>query len=629
VSFRTATLFVLISLCWNCAQQGSPSGGPRDEDPPTVVECEPNNYSIRFEAKKIMITFDEFIVLDNVNQQLVVSPPMEEKPEIKLRKKTLIIQFEEELKDSTTYTFNFGSAIKDLHEGNKLLNYEYVFSTGDVLDSLSVRGTLKYAENLTEPEEPISIMLYNDLRDSVPITDIPLYVGRSDDSGVFSVNNLKADVYKVFALKDGNYNFLFDLPTEEIGFLDSSLIVNAEFARSLLAAQGITDTTATVADSTGFLTDTTGFLSDTTATIADTTGSPAGPTFSVADTADVQADSIAEEGPDFNSITIDMLLFIEENEIQYITDDMRDDRRLIQMFFARPLTDSFHYRFLTPDTINPVETLEIFSSQRDSLSLWLKDSADYKKDTLIMEVNYTVKDTTLQFVTQTDTLIFSFREKKPKQKKTEEEEEEVEKLGISTIRNNGELDLNRNLRLDLDVPLEAIRDSLISFYHIPDTVEIPFPFRTRADSLVPTRAWILADWESLSRYRLLLLPGAVNSIYDLAHDTLDVSFKTRDIEYYGQILLNLENIHNRVIIQLISKENVVRQRTVEQDGLCTFSYLAPQDYQVKFIHDLNGNGRWDTGKYLKKLQPEPVELLPKEITVRSNWDHDVSMRLEK
>lgn len=606
MSFRTATLFVLISLCWNCAQQGSPSGGPKDEDPPAVVECEPNNYSIRFEAKKIMITFDEFIVLDNVNQQLVVSPPMEEKPEIKLRKKTLIIQFEEELKDSTTYTFNFGSAIKDLHEGNKLLNYEYVFSTGDVLDSLSVRGTLKYAENLTEPEEPISIMLYNDLRDSVPITDIPLYVGRSDDSGVFSVNNLKADVYKVFALKDGNYNFLFDLPTEEIGFLDSSLIVNAEFARSLLAAQGITDTTVNVAD---------------------TTGSPAGPTFSIADTAGVQADSITEEGPDFNSITIDMLMFIEENETQYITDDMRDDRRLIQMFFARPLTDSFHYRFLTPDMGETVETLEIFSSRRDSLSLWLRDSADYKKDTLIMEVNYTVKDTTLQFVTQTDTLIFSFREKKTKQKKTEEEE--VEKLGISTIRNNGELDLNRNLRLDLDVPLEAIQDSLISFYHIPDSVEIPFPFRARADSLVPTRAWISADWESLSSYRLLLLPGAVNSIYDLAHDTLDVSFKTRDIEYYGQILLNLENVHNRVIIQLISKENVVRQQTVEQDGLFTFSYLAPQDYQVKFIHDLNGNGHWDTGKYLKKLQPEPVEFLPKEITVRSNWDHDVSMRLEK
>ena len=188
---------------------------------------------------KIYITFDEFIVLDNVNQQLIVSPPMEEKPEVKLRKKTIIVQFEEVLKDSTTYTFNFGNSIKDLHEGNKLLNYEYVFSTGDVLDSLSVKGTLKYASDLSDPEESITIMLYNDLRDSVPLTDIPLYVGRSDDSGVFSVNNLRPDVYKVFALKDGNNNLLFDLPTEEIGFLDSSLMVNAEFARRPLELKWI------------------------------------------------------------------------------------------------------------------------------------------------------------------------------------------------------------------------------------------------------------------------------------------------------------------------------------------------------------------------------------------------------
>ena len=231
----------MVILCWNCAQQGSPTGGPRDEDPPVVVESEPPNYSTRFEAKKILITFDEFVVLDNVNQELIVSPPMEEKPEVKLRKKTMVVQFEEALKDSTTYTFNFGSAIKDLHEGNKLLNFEYVFSTGDVLDSLSVKGTLKYADDLSEPEEPISIMLYDDLRDSVPLIDIPLYVGRSDDSGVFSVNNLRPDTYKVFALKDGNNNFLFDLPSEEIAFLDTSLIVNAEFARQLLLESAMED----------------------------------------------------------------------------------------------------------------------------------------------------------------------------------------------------------------------------------------------------------------------------------------------------------------------------------------------------------------------------------------------------
>ena len=148
-------------------------------------------------------------------------------------------------------------AIEDLHEGNTLQNYEYVFSTGEILDSLSVKGTLQYAENLEKPEDPISIMLYSDLRDSVPLIDIPLYVGRSNDSGVFSVNNLRPDVYKVFALNDGNNNLLFDLPSEEIAFLDSSLILNADLTRLLLGdsvvSSAVRDSLAV--DSTGAVVD--------------------------------------------------------------------------------------------------------------------------------------------------------------------------------------------------------------------------------------------------------------------------------------------------------------------------------------------------------------------------------------
>ena len=110
-----------------CAQQGAPTGGPKDEDPPVLLEAEPENYSTNFAAKKIMLTFDEFLDMGNFTQELVVSPPMDEQPEIKLRNKTLIIEFEEELKEDITYTFNFGEGIKDLNERNVLMNFEYVF----------------------------------------------------------------------------------------------------------------------------------------------------------------------------------------------------------------------------------------------------------------------------------------------------------------------------------------------------------------------------------------------------------------------------------------------------------------------------------------------------------------------
>ncbi|MEN8226984.1 MAG: Ig-like domain-containing protein [Bacteroidota bacterium] len=603
--YRTLYLLMLALVCWNCAQQGSPTGGPRDEDPPRVVESDPPNYSTRFEAKKIMISFDEYIVLDNVNQELIVSPPMEEKPEVKLRKKSMVIQFEEALMDSTTYTFNFGSAIKDLHEGNILLNFEYVFSTGDVLDSLSVKGTLKYAGDLSVPEEPISILLYEDLRDSVPLLDIPLYVGRSDDSGVFSVNNLRADTFKVFALKDGNNNLLFDLPTEEIAFLDTSLIVNAEFARLLLEEAGMYDT----------------IMQDTVAKFEIPTA--------IQDTSEIARDSIIDRGPDLNSIYIDLLLFTEETEIQYISDYSREERRKLQMVFARPLTDTFLYRPLLSFNETSIELLEYFSPGRDSLTLWIRDSTDYKKDTLRMELKFTVKDTTDQFVTMTDTLLFSYREKSSKKKKVDSAEQQPEKLEVSTIRRGGELDLHRNLPFDLNLPLLRITDSLISLFHIPDSVEIAESFRVFRDTSLLTRGWISAGWESAAQYRVVLYPGAITSIYPMEHDTVDVTFKARDIEYYGQILLNLESVGNRVLVQLIHKDKVIREQEVDVSGLITFSNLVPQEYGIKVIHDLNGNGKWDTGNYMDKLQPEPVELLPRKITVRSNWDHDVTMKLEK
>jgi len=611
VSIKYICILPVLLLCWSCAQQGSPSGGPRDETPPVAIESEPPNYSTQFKAKKIQITFDEYIVLDNVNQQLIVSPPMEEQPVVKLKKKTLMLEFEEELKENTTYTFNFGDAIKDLHEGNKLQNFEYVFSTGDILDSLSVRGTLLYAENLEAPEDPFSIMLYTDLRDSVPLTDIPYYVGRSNDSGIFSVNNLRPDEYKIFALKDGNNNFLFDLPSEEIAFLDTSLTVNADLARQLLGDSIVSAATPTAPDT---------LTGDSVLIVSDTlTG----------DSALIVSDTISEIGPDLNAIYIDLMLFSEATEIQYLSDNSRDDRRKIQLVFALPLTDTFSYRALQAEEDSVPRFLEYFSESRDSLTLWIMDSAHYLQETILLVADYTVRDTNEQFVVKSDTVRFTYRDKPAKNKRGQETQEEEEKLEILTLRKNGNHDINRDVPLLLDFPLQHLNDTLFSLFQIPDSVEIPFPFKVKTDPLNPYRATLSAAWESDSRYRMLALPGAISSIYPPVHDTLDVSFKTRDLEFYGQILLTLENVDNQVLVQLFKRTDIVEERIINAEGQYNFPFLSPGEYNFKFIHDLNENGIWDTGDYLEKRQPEPVELLPVSIEVRSNWDHDVSVKLEK
>jgi len=597
VSYKNIWILSILLVFWSCAQQGSPSGGPRDETPPAVLECTPANYSTRFDARKIQITFDEYIVLNNVNQELIVSPPMDEKPEVKLRKKSIIIEFEEALRTNTTYTFNFGNAIADLHEGNVLQNYEYVFSTGDILDSMSVKGSLLYAENLDVPGEPISVMLYTDLRDSVPLTEIPLYVGRSDDSGIFSVNNLRPDVYKVFALKDGNNNFLFDLPTEEIAFLDTSLIVNADFARQLLG---------------------------------DSIAPPANPDSVSLDSLGYVSDSLAVRGPDYTSIYIDLMLFVEASEIQYLMDYTREDRRKLQLVYALPLTDSFSYRLLPAGQESASPFLEYFSTGRDSLTLWVRDSLLYGKDTIQLVADYTVKDTAGQYVVTTDTLSFTYRERETRSRRQQEEvQTEEEKLEISTIRNNGYQDLNRDLRFQLEFPVKSLKDSLFSLLQIPDSIEVPVPFTVHQDTLNPYQVSLSTSWESASRYRLVVLPGAISSIYPLQHDTIKVNFTTRDTEFYGKILLSLQQVRDHVLIQLLSNDKLLEEKTADEDGQVIFSYLTPREYDIKIIHDTNKNGKWDTGKYLEKRQPESVEKLPVSIEVRSNWDHEVNMTLEK
>jgi len=607
VSFRILLCCAGLSFWIGCAQQGSPTGGPRDETPPRVVESEPPNYSTRFTANKILITFDEFIVIENVNQELIVSPPMEEKPEVKLRKKTLVIEFEEQLKENTTYTFNFGNAITDLHEGNPLVNFEYVFATGDVLDSMSVKGIIRYSKDLSFPEDPVSIMLYRNLGDSVPLTEIPLYVGRSEDSGIFSINNLSPDTYKVFALKDGNNNFLFDLPTEEIAFLDTSLTVSAELSRSLLAAAGLLDTLA---------------LGDTLVPVSDSLTM-------ASDTLVAETDSIIDTGPDLNAIYIDLYLFAEETDIQYIADYTREDRRRIELMFARPLTDSFRYGFLTPGLEQPVERIEHFSQGRDSLTLWMTDSMDFRLDTLVMQVNYMVKDTSGVEFLKTDTLNFTYRETRRSRQRGEREASPSERLTVSTLRNNGILELNRDLAITLDLPLKEFHDSLISFFRLEDSLEIPVPLATLKDTTSLYRGWIRSDWQSDTRYRLILYPGAVSSIYPVQHDTIDMQFSTRDVEYYGQILLNLEGVQGPSIVQLMIEDQLISQVTTSSSGRIAFPLLAPKEYRIRVIHDKNKNGKWDTGKYLEGRQPEPVEFLKGSVTVRSKWDHDVTMRLER
>ena len=216
-------LLLTAFLAQRCANAVAPTGGPKDDKPPVVVAAIPENHSINFLGKKIELTFDEYITLDNANQNVLISPPLSEKPDIKLKSKTVVIKFKEELAANTTYTINFGAAIKDLHEGNLFKDYVYSFSTGDHLDTLRIIGKVLNAEE-KKPVEDAYVGLYagdRDNLDSLPLSTVPNYITKTDKEGKFSLNGLADKKYLVFALKDANANLYFDLPNEEVAFYDS------------------------------------------------------------------------------------------------------------------------------------------------------------------------------------------------------------------------------------------------------------------------------------------------------------------------------------------------------------------------------------------------------------------------
>ena len=231
----TASLLLTAFLAQRCANAVAPTGGPKDNMPPVVVEAVPENNSVNFIGKKIEISFDEYITLENANQNVLISPPLSEKPDIKLHNKTVVVKFKESLAPNTTYTINFGSAIKDLHEGNLFKDFVYSFATGDHIDTLSVKGNVLSAAD-KKPVENAYVGLYAADLDNVydlPMSDKPNYITKTDKEGRFSLNGLADKNYLIFALKDVNSNLYFDQPNEEVAFLDSLVHPNDSVSHTL------------------------------------------------------------------------------------------------------------------------------------------------------------------------------------------------------------------------------------------------------------------------------------------------------------------------------------------------------------------------------------------------------------
>lgn len=224
---------LFVGLLFSCAQRSALTGGDKDILPPEIKSTLPENQTLNFNSKEIVVGFNEFIRLSNLQNQLIVSPLMDEKPEVMIKGKKMVVKLSAKLAENTTYSLNFGDAIIDITENNPYPNYKYVFSTGDYIDSLSYAGKVLNAEDLT-PKANVFVMLYSQLEDSIPIKQKPNYLAKTKADGTFTITNIAKGQYKVFALDDINGNYLYDLPNEQLAFLNEPIELDTNASEATL-----------------------------------------------------------------------------------------------------------------------------------------------------------------------------------------------------------------------------------------------------------------------------------------------------------------------------------------------------------------------------------------------------------
>ena len=224
ISLMRYSLYIMaLILVASCARRSSPSGGEKDSIPPILIASNPKINSVNFDADEIRLTFDEWVKLEKLDQQLIISPPLEKKQyEIKPLSgitKKIFVNFLDSLQEDTTYTFNFGNSIVDNNEGNEMNFFSYTFSTGSTLDSLYLKGRVEDAFNL-ETEEYLSIQLYkidSAYNDSIIFKNQPTYLANTLDSIAYRFKNLKEGKYILIALKDIDDNYIFNPLYDKIG----------------------------------------------------------------------------------------------------------------------------------------------------------------------------------------------------------------------------------------------------------------------------------------------------------------------------------------------------------------------------------------------------------------------------
>ncbi|QDO93458.1 hypothetical protein FNB79_05520 [Formosa sediminum] len=533
---KTLSNFLFISvLCLciaNCANRGNPTGGEKDTTPPKIVKSVPENFSTNFNKNEIRIYFDEYIKINNLSKQLIISPPMTTTPEITplgTASKYITIKIFDTLAPNTTYAFNFGSSIEDNNEGNPFSYYKYVFSTGDYIDSLTVAGVIKDA-TLKKPDDFVTVALYevdSTFTDSIIYNKKPTYVTNTLDSlTTFVLENIKAGKYLLTAMKDENSDYKFQQKSDKIAF---------------------------------------------------------NPTFIELPTDSIYHLTLFNEDLDFRAYKPRLL---SKGKIAF---GFEGDYKNMGIDVLTDVPSDFAYR-ITKD------------KEADSLMYWYKPKLE--TDSLKFKVSYNNK--------VIDTFDVKITEKYP------------DSLIIKGDP-SGQINFNTDFILSATTPFKTLNKDLISLI---DKDSVTIPYTTKMDTLNNNITFKFDKAEN-SRYLLQFLPEAITDFFDNKNDTLQYVMQTKGYDDYPNARIILKNAKYPIIVQLTTESGEIKQEiySTEPEPI-DFKYLKSGKFLLRVIYDENGNKKYDTGNYLKKIQPERISYYPEPIEIRVGWDSEYEFTLK-
>lgn len=552
-----ALLLGSIIFSHSCANTTTPpTGGPKDTIPPVLEEIYPvlGQTNVPTHKTQLKIEFNEYVKVKDP-KSLFLSPPLEKAPKHKIKGKSVIVYFENDLDSNKTYTLNLTNAIADNNEGNMFPGFTLVFSTGDVIDSMMVTGIVQDCNNL-KPLKGATVMLYKDHADSALFLKRPDAAVKTDEWGFFSMRNIQDTVYRMYAIIDENNNNIYEPESEKVAFIDTLIrpvtVVNDTLPE--LQKYDMKDTLHCLARKTEY----------------------------------------------------ELNVFKEKPTKQMIVNKERVGDRTAYITFMAPYAqiDSIWIRNVPAENL-----ITQFNIVQDSLEIWVNDPKP-QPDTMFLNVKY-MKTDTLGLLNSFTEEIKLLKPKKTAGKSSSRDIKKEDTTAVFTMDAKPENVEQYGFVMEFKYPIvEEAFDSLVFRSVNPRQQESIGKYTVTQDSL-NLRKYTIRPQEKLQvgyEYFLKIPHRKFKDINGFYNDSSEVKVSLPNDDKLSTMSLILSGVNNKYIVDLLNekRDKVLRSYIIDKDETLVFPYLKAGKYSIRITEDMNRNGIVDTGNLLEHRQPEKV-----------------------